>query len=66
MSGADGISKIPHREWVRTYGQVLNEVKDTLKKQGREDEFFGSRVRSVQFEYRTNSETRYLDYLHYS
>ena len=32
---------------VMIYGSVVQEVKDEMKRQGREDEFFGSRVLST-------------------
>jgi adenosine deaminase CECR1 len=44
MVGADGLENIPHREWIEMFGKVMNEVKDDMKKSGREDEFVGARV----------------------
>ncbi|OBZ69171.1 Adenosine deaminase CECR1-A [Grifola frondosa] len=44
MFGADGQENIPHREWFVMYNRVLNEVKDEMKRQGREDEFVGSKI----------------------
>jgi adenosine deaminase CECR1 len=44
MFGADGQENIPHREWLIIFGKVMNEVKDEMKKNGREDEFVGARV----------------------
>jgi adenosine deaminase CECR1 len=44
MFGADGQENILHREWLIMFGKVMNEVKDEMKKNGREDEFVGARV----------------------
>ncbi len=44
MVGEDGEENVPHRVWFQIYERVLNEVKEELKKQGREDEFVGSKV----------------------
>jgi adenosine deaminase CECR1 len=44
MFGADGKENVPHREWIEMFGKVVNEVKDDMKKKGREDEFVGARV----------------------
>ncbi|CCM02237.1 uncharacterized protein FIBRA_04318 [Fibroporia radiculosa] len=43
-SGEDGESNIPHREWLMAYDGVIKEVKEDLKRQGRENAFVGSRV----------------------
>ena len=48
MYGADGQENIPHREWVRIFEEVMNEVKDEMTKQGRGDEFIGARVWMIQ------------------
>ena len=48
MYGADGQENIPHREWVRIFEEVMNEVKDEMTKQGRGDEFIGARVWIIQ------------------
>ncbi|KAI9061473.1 Metallo-dependent hydrolase [Trametes sanguinea] len=44
MFGEDGEENIPHRVWFQMYERVLNEVKEELKAQGREDEFLGSKI----------------------
>jgi adenosine deaminase CECR1 len=44
MFGRDGEGNVPHREWLVMFDKVVNDVKDELKKQGREDEFVGARV----------------------
>ncbi|EIN07184.1 adenosine deaminase, partial [Punctularia strigosozonata HHB-11173 SS5] len=44
MVGADGQENIPHRQWLVDFEKVLSDVKDELKQQGREDEFFGARI----------------------
>ncbi|KAI8982866.1 Metallo-dependent hydrolase [Trametes punicea] len=44
MIAEDGQENIPHRVWFQTYERILNEVKDELKQQGREDEFVGSKI----------------------
>lgn len=44
MVGENGQEDVPHRMWLQVYDEVLNEVKDSLKQQGREDEFIGSKV----------------------
>lgn len=44
MVGEDGEENVPHRVWFQIYERVLNEVKEELKKQGREDEFVGSKI----------------------
>ncbi|KAF9778026.1 hypothetical protein BJ322DRAFT_1094454 [Thelephora terrestris] len=42
--GPDGRSTLAHRDMLRIYGDVVRGVKDEMKKQGREDEFVGSRI----------------------
>lgn len=49
MVSEDGEENVPHRVWFQIYERVLNEVKEELKKQGREDEFFGSKVIILTF-----------------
>lgn len=44
MVGADGQQNVPHREWLRVFERVLNEVKAELKQQGREGDFIGAKV----------------------
>lgn len=44
MYGPDGYENVPHREWFKMYDEVINEVKQEMKEQHREGEFFGSRV----------------------
>ncbi|KAH9948004.1 Metallo-dependent hydrolase [Amylocystis lapponica] len=44
MVGADGQNTVPHREWVLIYERVINEIKADMKRQGRENEFVGSRI----------------------
>jgi hypothetical protein len=47
MVGEDGQENVPHREWLRIFDKIMNEVKDDMKQQGREDEFIGARVRNL-------------------
>ena len=42
--GPDGRNTLTHRDILKIYGGVVQEVKDEMKRQGREDEFVGSRV----------------------
>ena len=44
MYGPNGREDIPHREWVQMFSKIMNEVKDDMKKKGREDEFVGAKV----------------------
>ncbi|KIM79690.1 hypothetical protein PILCRDRAFT_74115 [Piloderma croceum F 1598] len=44
MYGPDGQENVPHREWLIAFDKVVNDIKDDLKKQGREDEFVGARI----------------------
>ncbi|KAI0636439.1 Metallo-dependent hydrolase [Trametes polyzona] len=44
ITGADGAFNVPHRAWLQLYDRVLEDVKADMKKQGREDEFVGSKV----------------------
>ncbi|KAL5511778.1 hypothetical protein ACEPAH_4996 [Sanghuangporus vaninii] len=44
MTRADGQQNLTHREWVKTFEEVLNEVKKDMKARGRPDEFFGARI----------------------
>lgn len=45
MFGEDGQENVPHREWLLMFEKIMNDVKDEMKNQGREDEFIGARVR---------------------
>jgi adenosine deaminase CECR1 len=47
MYGPDGQENVPHREWLIAFDKVVNDIKDDLKKQGREDEFVGARVSNI-------------------
>ncbi|PFH54144.1 hypothetical protein AMATHDRAFT_135550 [Amanita thiersii Skay4041] len=44
MVGKDGLENVPHREWLLIFDRVMNEVKEDMKKKGREDEFIGAKV----------------------
>ncbi|KII89146.1 hypothetical protein PLICRDRAFT_175374 [Plicaturopsis crispa FD-325 SS-3] len=44
MYGVDGQENVPHREWLIMFDEVLKEVKEEMKQQGREDEFIGARI----------------------
>ncbi|KAM5538028.1 hypothetical protein V8D89_008225 [Ganoderma adspersum] len=44
LIGADGVENVPHREWLIAYDRVVNDVKVDLAKQGRADEFVGSKI----------------------
>ncbi|KAG6814602.1 hypothetical protein H0H92_000131 [Tricholoma furcatifolium] len=56
MVGADGEENIPHREWLLMFDQVLNEVKASLKKEGRGEEFIGVRIIYSTIRFITNEE----------
>ena len=47
MHDVDGNPTIPHREWLVMFNEVLEEFKDELKSQGRQDEFIGAKVRWI-------------------
>lgn len=49
MTGADGKANVTHREMLLVFDEVLREVKDELKGQGRENKFIGARVRLSRF-----------------
>lgn len=42
--GPDGRNTLTHRDMLEIYGSVVQDVKDEMRRQGREDEFVGSRV----------------------
>ena len=42
--GPDGQTTLTHSDVLRIYGSVVQEVKDEMKRGGREDEFIGSKV----------------------
>jgi len=42
--GPDGRNTLTHRDILKIYGTVVQEVRDEMKRQGREDEFIGSRI----------------------
>ncbi|KAI0695870.1 Metallo-dependent hydrolase [Cerioporus squamosus] len=44
MIGPDGQENVPHREWLIVYDRVIKEVKEEFARQGRADEFLGSKV----------------------
>jgi len=44
MIGADGLENVPHREWLIAYENIVDQVKDELKRQGRQDAFVGSKI----------------------
>ncbi|KAE9394098.1 adenosine deaminase-related growth [Gymnopus androsaceus JB14] len=41
---ADAHTRIDHREVVKSFDEVVNNVKEELKEQGREDEFIGAKI----------------------
>lgn len=47
MFGADGQENIPHRDWVRIFGEVVQDVKQEMKQQGRENAFLGAKVCNI-------------------
>ena len=49
MFGADGQENIPHRDWVRIFGEVVQDVKQEMKQQGREHAFLGAKVSNLHF-----------------
>ncbi|KAI0351486.1 Metallo-dependent hydrolase [Trametes cingulata] len=42
--GADGEQNVPHSAWLALYDRILEEVKTDMTRQGRENEFVGSKV----------------------
>lgn len=44
MFGEDGQENVPHKEWLVDLEQVAEEFRQSLKQQGREDEFVGIKV----------------------
>ncbi len=44
MVGADGKASVTHRDMVIIFEEVLQEVKEELKKKGQENKFIGARV----------------------
>jgi adenosine deaminase CECR1 len=47
MVGADGEDNLAHREMLMAFEEVINEIKDELKKRGQENKFIGARVKST-------------------
>lgn len=45
MIGADGKENVTHREMVLIFEEVLQEVKEELRRRGQENKFIGARVR---------------------
>lgn len=66
MYGVDGAESVPHREWVLLFEKVLNEVKEDLKRQGREDEFIGARVCEILHLPCPLMDHRPLDHIHHT
>lgn len=63
MVGPDGEENIPHMEWLGTFQDVLAEFRESLRTQGRDDEFIGAKV-LVIFRVNFNSNTdQTIDYL---
>jgi len=56
MIAPDGQEHVPHREWLIIYDRVLNEVKEEMKKQGRQGEFIGSKIIYVTLRFITPEE----------
>jgi adenosine deaminase CECR1 len=44
MVGPDGEQNVPHREWMSMFQEVLVEFNESLRIQGRDDEFIGAKV----------------------
>ncbi|KAI0063425.1 adenosine deaminase-like growth [Artomyces pyxidatus] len=44
MFDASGEQNVPHREWLRDFDRIVKEIKEELKNEGREDEFFGAKI----------------------
>ena len=57
MVGADGLENVPHREWLRIFERVLNEVKIEMKERGRDGDFVGAKVRVFLDGYRSAGPT---------
>lgn len=47
MLGADGRENIPHRNWLILFSEVMEEVKEEMRQQGRPDDFIGGKVRNL-------------------
>jgi adenosine deaminase CECR1 len=44
MIGPDGEQNVPHREWLSMFQEVLVEFNESLRIQGRDDEFIGAKI----------------------
>ncbi|OAX42024.1 adenosine deaminase-related growth [Rhizopogon vinicolor AM-OR11-026] len=44
MIGPDGEENVPHKEWLRTFQDVLPEFRESLQAQGRDGEFIGAKI----------------------
>ncbi|KAH7926643.1 Metallo-dependent hydrolase [Leucogyrophana mollusca] len=44
MVGVDGLENVPHRDWLITIDKVVNEFKENLRQQGREDDLIGIKI----------------------
>ena len=44
MFGADGRENVPHRNWLILFYEVVEEVKEEMRQQGRPDDFIGGKV----------------------
>ena len=44
MVGLDGEENVPHSQWVRIFGEVVDEIKQEMKDRGRDDDVGGARV----------------------
>lgn len=49
MIGTSGEDDFTHRDWLATFGEVIEEVKQEMKNAGRDDEFVGAKVCSFNF-----------------
>lgn len=45
MIRENGVDNVTHREMLQIFASVVQEVKDELKKEGKESQFIGARVR---------------------
>ena len=44
MWDESGEQRVPHREWLIDFDQIVNEVKEEMKSRGRENEFIGAKI----------------------
>lgn len=45
MPAANGRDQLSHRDWLIVFERIMNTIREELAAQGREDAFFGAKVR---------------------